>query len=174
VPIAVDTYVAAIAMIIGHSIHWTSTMTLDEAINDLNAALLQAAQTNSGTCNVLTYFNTYVEPLLLPPYQPEVNPPIDAALATFAQQIGILGVAGPIQNELLRRYQDLVFGVFQIQGRDGMVIYSDRVQLGAIGLTLGENATQCKLFSLPAAPPIMSNSSHVAAVRSLSQRLRNA
>jgi len=148
-------------------------MTLDEAINGLNAALLQAAQTNSGACNVLTYFNTYVEPLLQPPYQPETNPAIDAALATFAQQIGILGVAGPIQNELLRRYQDLVFGVFQVQGRDGMVIYSDRVQLGVISLTLGDNAVQCKLFSLPVAPPLVNNSSHIAAVRSLSQRLRN-
>lgn len=151
-------------------------MTLDDAISGLNTALMQARQTNSGACNVLSYFVRFVQPQLPGPPQdpPEQNPAIDAAILTFCQQLGdMLGVGGQVQNEVLCRHEDLVYGVFEEQGFDGMVIYSDRVGIGAIDLAVATSETKCKLFTLPSnAPTAATNSPRINAIRSFASQMR--
>jgi hypothetical protein len=146
-------------------------MTLDQALDGLDDKLRHAIETESGPRDALRYFHQDVLPLLKLPCDPEPNPaPIHSALVTLSQQIGILGVTAPVPGDF-RRHLHLGFGVFQIAGKVGEYVCSDRVRMGAIGLPLSQNSTQCRLFVLPA-NPMFTNDSHIAAVKDLADLLR--
>jgi hypothetical protein len=148
-------------------------MTLTDALNGLDDKLGHAPESESGPREVLSYFDQNVKPLLPLPCSDEPNPdPIDEALVKFSEQPGILGPSGPVEDEIFRRYENVAFGVFRIAGREGMYVYSDRVQMGVIGVQLGDRSMQCKLFFLQADSPV-TNIRHPTAMQSLARDLRS-